>query len=85
LQVDAICYNAFIQEQSLGIHYNEGGDLLDYVSEGTFVLKNGFLDIPSGPGLGIEVDEATVRERASSLHKWRPPLWRHKDGSVAEW
>ena len=23
LQLDAVCYNAFIQEQSLGIHYNE--------------------------------------------------------------
>ena len=30
LQLDAVCYNAFIQEQSLGIHYNEGNDLLDY-------------------------------------------------------
>ena len=31
LQVDATAHNAFIQEQSLGIHYNQGNDLLDYV------------------------------------------------------
>lgn len=28
LQLDAVCHNAFIQEQSLGIHYNQGNDLL---------------------------------------------------------
>jgi galactonate dehydratase len=32
LQLDA-AYNAFIQEQSLGIHYNESNDLLDYVRD----------------------------------------------------
>ena len=85
LQVDAICYNAFIQEQSLGIHYNAGGDLLDYVSEGSFTISGGYLDIPTAPGLGVEVDEAVVRERAANPHRWRAPLWRHEDGSVAEW
>ncbi|WP_025772205.1 galactonate dehydratase [Thioalkalivibrio sp. HK1] len=85
LQVDAICYNAFIQEQSLGIHYNEGGDLLDYVSEGTFTITGGYLDIPTAPGLGVEVDEAVVRARTADPHRWRAPLWRHEDGSVAEW
>src|SRR5699024_2468329 len=32
-QVDAGSYNAFIQEQSLGIHYNTSNDLLDYVTD----------------------------------------------------
>ncbi|MBF2760380.1 MAG: galactonate dehydratase [Ectothiorhodospiraceae bacterium AqS1] len=85
LQVDAICYNAFIQEQSLGIHYNAGGDLADYVGEKAFTIDGGYLDIPSAPGLGVEVDEAVVRRRAADPHRWRPPLWRHEDGSVAEW
>ena len=30
LQLDACTHNAFIQEQSLGIHYNVANDLLDY-------------------------------------------------------
>ena len=86
LQIDAICYNAFIQEQSLGIHYNQGGDLADYVTaDGGFTLKDGFLDIPTLPGLGIEVNEEVVRERAAVGHAWRAPRWRHADGSVAEW
>lgn len=86
LQVDAICYNAFIQEQSLGIHYNVGNDLLDYMTEATrFSYKGGSIMIPDGPGLGIEVDEAYVRTRAEQGHRWRAPVWRHKDGSIAEW
>src|SRR5690606_26684102 len=31
LQVDFNCINAIIQETSMGIHYNETADLLDYV------------------------------------------------------
>lgn len=86
LQVDAVCYNACIQEQSLGIHYNEGGDLLDYVTQdGGFTLKDGYLDIPQGPGLGIVVNEEHVKAQAEKGHKWRAPVWRHKDGSIAEW
>ncbi len=86
LQVDAICYNAVIQEQSLGIHYNKGGDLNDYlVPESRFKVTDGFLPIPQGPGLGIELDEAVVTERARTGHKWRAPVWRHADGSIADW
>ena len=86
LQVDAVCYNAFIQEQSLGIHYNEGGDLADYVKDGSgFDLKDGWLRIPDRPGLGIVVDEERVIEAAKRGHRWRAPVWRHEDGSIAEW
>ncbi|MGN6777908.1 galactonate dehydratase [Rhizobium sp.] len=86
LQVDAVSYNAFIQEQSLGIHYNKGNDILDYISnKEVFQYADGFVSIPQGPGLGIEVDEAYVIERAKEGHRWRNPVWRHEDGSVAEW
>jgi galactonate dehydratase len=86
LQVDAICYNAFIQEQSLGIHYNTGNDLLDYITEATrFRYEAGQIVIPDRPGLGIEVDEAFVAARAAEGHRWRAPVWRHRDGSIAEW
>ncbi|UVI27998.1 galactonate dehydratase [Paenibacillus spongiae] len=86
LQVDATCHNAFIQEQSLGIHYNQGNDLLDYISDHTvFEYKDGFVTIPPGPGLGIEINEEQVRKMAQIGHRWQNPLWRHEDGSVAEW
>jgi galactonate dehydratase len=86
LQLDACTYNAFIQEQSLGIHYNVANDLLDYITDpGTFSYRDGFVTIPSGPGLGIDVNEEYVTERARAGHRWRNPVWRHPDGSVAEW
>lgn len=86
LQVDATSHNAFIQEQSLGIHYNKGNDLLDYVKDrSVFEYKEGYVKIPNQPGLGIEIDEDYVRKQAEEGHNWRNPVWRHKDGSVAEW
>lgn len=86
LQVDATCHNAFIQEQSLGIHYNQGNDLLDYLSnKDVFKYEKGFVKIPQGPGLGIEINEEYVKKMAETGHNWHNPLWRHEDGSVAEW
>ena len=86
LQVDACTPNAVIQEQSLGIHYNQGNDLLDYLADpGVFRYKDGYVEIPSGPGLGIELNEAKVRQAAEEGHSWRNPVWRREDGTVAEW
>ncbi|WP_452094286.1 galactonate dehydratase [Deinococcus metalli] len=51
LQLDAVAHNAAIQEQSLGIHYNEGSDLLDYLSDpAVFAYSGGFVPIPQGRG-----------------------------------
>ncbi|MBB3713072.1 galactonate dehydratase [Limimaricola variabilis] len=86
LQVDAVSHNAFIQEQSLGIHYNTGSDILDYlVDPSVFHYKEGRVQIPQGPGLGVEIDEAAVMRAAQTGHRWRNPVWRHADGSIAEW
>lgn len=86
LQLDAVSYNCFIQEQSLGIHYNAANDLLDYAAnKDVFRYEDGYVAIPDGPGLGVEIDEEYVKERAKEGHRWRNPIWRHKDGSFAEW
>jgi len=86
LQVDATCHNAFIQEQSLGIHYNKENDMLDYLEDkSVFNYENGYVKIPSGPGLGIKINEVKVIQMAKQSHNWRNPIWRHDDGSVAEW
>jgi galactonate dehydratase len=86
LQVDATCHNVFIQEQSLGIHYNQGSDLLDYlVDKAVFKYEEGYVAIPGKPGLGIEINEEHVRKMAEVGHNWKNPTWRHEDGSIAEW
>ena len=85
LQVDACSPNALIQEQSLDIHYNEGGDVLDYLADpSVFDYEEGYVSLPDGPGLGVEPDEEVLRERAGH-DDWHNPIWRHDDGGVAEW
>jgi galactonate dehydratase len=85
LQVDGVCQNALVQEQSLGIHYNEGSDVLDYLADpAVFDYHEGFVDLPDGPGLGVDIDEDVVEARAGDID-WHNPVWRHDDGSVAEW
>jgi galactonate dehydratase len=86
LQVDFAAPNFLIQEQSLGIHYNEDNDLLDYlVDPAVFAFTDGVVKRPTGPGLGIDIDEAAVRKAAKDPHRWRNEIWRLKDGSFAEW
>ena len=86
LQVDATAHNVFIQEQSLGIHYNQGTDLLDYLADrSVFAYENGVVKIPGGPGLGIVINEEHVKKMAIVGHDWHNPVWRHADGTVAEW
>jgi len=86
LQIDFASINAAIQEQSLGIHYNQGSDLLDYLSDPeVFTYEDGHVRQLTGPGLGIEINEEKVKEAAASGHDWHNPIWRNEDGSVAEW
>jgi galactonate dehydratase len=86
LTVDFVSYNAVLQEQSMGIHYNKGGELLDYViNKEDFKIVDGYCKPLPKPGLGVEVDEARVIEASKNVTDWRNPVWRHEDGSVAEW
>jgi galactonate dehydratase len=86
LQLDVCTPNVFIQEQSLGIHYNQGFDLLDFVkNKEIFQYKDGFVNIPTAPGLGIEIDEDLVKKISQEGLKWSNPKWRNYDGTYAEW
>lgn len=86
LQVDVCSSNVFIQEQSLGIHYNKGFDLLDFVkNKDVFQYENGFVKVPALPGLGLEIDEEKVREVSAQGLQWTNPKWRNYDGTMAEW
>lgn len=86
LNVDAISYNAVIQEQSMGIHYNVGKSVLDYVkNKEDFQFVDGYATLPKRPGLGVEVDKELVLQENETPHNWKNPVWHHKDGSVAEW
>jgi galactonate dehydratase len=86
LQLAACTPNVAIQEMSLGIHYNVGHDLLNFVSDPEVLTAvKGYLPIPEKPGLGVTIDEAGVREAHKDRHRWRNPIFRNADGSFAEW
>lgn len=86
LQVDFVSYNAVLQEQSMGIHYNRDAELLDYVvNKDDFRIDAGYIRALPKPGLGVEVDEERVIHASRNPPDWHNPVWRHADGSVAEW
>ncbi|MGX7671710.1 galactonate dehydratase [Plantactinospora sp. DSM 117369] len=86
LQVGFATPNYLIQEQSIGIHYNADAEVLDYLVDRTpFGFADGHIARLTGPGLGIQLDENAVRRADQRGHSWRGPVWRHPDGSFAEW
>ncbi|HYT89517.1 MAG TPA: galactonate dehydratase [Gemmataceae bacterium] len=49
-----------------------------------FVVKNGYIDVPTRPGLGIELDEKALAGKVG--HKWRNrETYDEDDGSVVDW
>ena len=87
LCLDMVCYNAVLQEQSMGIHYNQGAELLTYVkNKEDFDMSDGYLHALTKPGLGVDVDEEHIIEASKHCDvNWHNPVWRHEDGSIAEW
>ncbi len=86
LTVDFISPNAVLQEQSMGIHYNKGADLFDYVvNKEDFAITDGYIRPLTKPGLGVVIDEARVIDAARRPPHWHNPVWHHEDGGFAEW
>ena len=49
-----------------------------------FVLKDGYIETPKGPGLGVELDEKALADKIYD-GKWTTPRQYYEDGSNAEW
>jgi galactonate dehydratase len=87
VQVDAVTANFAIQEMSLGIHYNAGGqDLTSYtLNPEVWTVKEGYIDLLKGPGLGIDIDEAQVRSLSKDAKPWVSPGFIGPGGELREW
>jgi galactonate dehydratase len=49
-----------------------------------FRVQNGYVELPRGPGLGIELDEDALADKIG--HDWRnPETYDADDGSVVDW
>jgi galactonate dehydratase len=75
VQLSASIPNFLCQEQvSLG----EG-----YLKK-PFTVREGYLDLPTGPGLGIELDEHAMADKIG--HDWKnQESYDSEDGSVVDW
>ncbi|KAF8652400.1 hypothetical protein AX16_004428 [Volvariella volvacea WC 439] len=95
IQVDLAAPNFVIQEMSLNIRYggaDQGveADLHTYLlNPGIFSIIDGYIAAPTGPGLGIELNEQLIREASIKYVReykaWRNPVWRGEDGTILEW
>jgi galactonate dehydratase len=85
LQVDAATHNAFIQEQIVHREDYLDHSVLSYLENPEVLAQeDGHVDVLTDPGLGITVDESTVRAHAIDDPQWESPGWRHADGRVAQ-
>ena len=75
LQIAASIPNFLCQEQvSLG----DG-----YIKE-PFIVEDGYIPLPTAPGLGVELDEEALADKID--HDWRnPETYDAFDGSVVDW
>jgi galactonate dehydratase len=75
VQLAASIPNFLIQEQvSLGEGYIKN----------PFKVSNGYLELPTGPGLGVELDDNLMADKIG--HDWRnPESYDAEDGSVVDW
>jgi galactonate dehydratase len=49
-----------------------------------FTVRGGYLDLPTGPGLGVELDEQALADKID--HNWRnPETYDPDDHSVVDW
>jgi galactonate dehydratase len=75
IQLDATIPNFLAQEHS---SLGEG-----YLVQ-PFVVEDGYVSLPTGPGLGIELDEDAMEDKVD--HDWRnPERYDPDDGSVVDW
>lgn len=75
IQLDASIPNFVAQEHTT---LGEG-----YLKQ-PFVFRDGYVELPTGPGLGIELDEDALESKID--HDWRNPETYHPDdNSVVDW
>ncbi|KAJ4130566.1 hypothetical protein NW754_009618 [Fusarium falciforme] len=87
IQVDATLPNFAIQEMGIGMHYNNTGqDITSYITNPEiWTVRDGHIDILSGPGLGIEINEEEVRRLSKDSRSWPVPEFRGPCGELREW
>lgn len=86
VQIDTVIPNFLVQDHGFDVHPGEQGPAYEYLADpSVFAFEDGYFDTLDDPGLGIEIDESAVEAHAEATGNWHNPVWRHEDGSVADW
>lgn len=81
IQVDA-CTPNFLAQEYPGMP--EGWDLGQVLFKEPFVIRDGYIDVPKGPGLGVELREDALE--ALAYDGWRKnTILFYEDGAQADW
>ncbi len=81
IHLDACIPNFLVQEHPGNPDDSDLG--VGYITE-PFVIKDGYIDVPTKPGLGIELDEKALADKEYD-GKWTTPRLYFEDGSNADW
>lgn len=81
LQLDTCIPNFLVQEHPGNPDKSDLG--VGYIKE-PFVIKDGYIDIPTKPGLGVELDEEALKDKLYD-GRWSTPRQYYEDGSIADW
>ncbi|WP_458210418.1 galactonate dehydratase [Haladaptatus sp. NG-SE-30] len=86
LQIGAYIPNLLVQDHGFDIQPTSKSAAQSYlVDKSVFSFEDGYIDLLKKPGLGIEIDESSVQKHSKEGINWHNPIWRHDDGSIAEW
>jgi galactonate dehydratase len=80
IQVDLVCPNFLIQEIVDPDEYPESQTLVKEPLE----VVDGYIEPPTAPGIGVEVDEAAVKRQPPDFSKHRHYPATYPDGTVAD-
>ena len=81
LQLDSCIPNFLVQEHPGNSDKSDLG--VGYIKE-PFMIRGGYIDLPTKPGLGVELDEVTLQDKLYN-GKWETPRLYFEDGSNADW
>jgi galactonate dehydratase len=81
IQLDTCIPNFLVQEHPGNPDKSDLG--VGYIKE-PFVIKDGYIDVPTKPGLGVELDEEALKDKIYD-GKWTTPRQYFEDGSNADW
>jgi galactonate dehydratase len=70
VQAAALQFGASLQNDLLAEYQFDLGDSLPHVFRSDWIYRQGLMQVPDSPGLGLEVDEAVLLDSCASVTRW---------------